>query len=388
MPRLKQKLPSYRLHRSSRQAVVTLSGRDYYLGSFNAPESRAEYDRLIREWLANQRQIMEKSVTKNGKDQGVTINELISQYWVFASGYYVKNLKPTSELHALRFSFKPLVALYGTTTVDVFGPSSLKAVRQKMIDNGLFRTLINRLINRIRRIFKWGVENELVRSSTLEALRAVAPLKRGRCAVRESDPVKPAPESLITAIESYVSRQVWAMIQVQLLTAMRPGEVIQMRRRDIDTTGAVWLYRPESHKTEHHGIERSIYLGPQAQKFVMPFLNRADDDYLFSPLEADGLLGQIIGGLKAWCSDQSKIGFPVLAETSGHVLGRFVFRCIQACGHQVITGLLQGFLEYRYLHQLLLMKGMEQVPQSFQQLPSVGDGGRFRQRREEPHIPD
>jgi len=287
MPRLKQKLPSYRLHRSSRQAIVTLSGRDYYLGSFNAPESRAEYDRLIQEWLANQRQIMEKSVTKNGKDQGVTINELISQYWVFASGYYVKNLKPTSELHALRFSFKPLVALYGTTTVDVFGPSSLKAVRQKMIDNGLCRTLINRLINRIRRIFKWGVENELVRSSTLEALRAVAPLKRGRCSVRESDPVKPAPESLITAIEPYVSRQVWAMIQLQLLTAMRPGEVIQMRRRDIDTTGAVWLYRPESHKTEHHGIERSIYLGPQAQKFVMPFLNRADDAFLFSPLEAD-----------------------------------------------------------------------------------------------------
>ena len=189
MPRLKQKLPSYRLHRSSRQAVVTLSGRDYYLGSFNAPESRAEYDRLIQEWLANQRQIMEKSVSKNGKDQGVTINELISQYWVFASGYYVKNLKPTSELHALRFSFKPLVALYGTTAVEVFGPSSLKAVRQKMIDNGLCRTLINRLINRIRRIFKWGVENELVRSSTLEALRAVAPLKRGRCSVRESDPV-------------------------------------------------------------------------------------------------------------------------------------------------------------------------------------------------------
>lgn len=77
------------------------------------------------------------------------------------------------------------------------------------------------------------------------------------------------------------------MIQLQLLTAMRPGEVIQMRRRDIDTTGAVWLYRPESHKTQHHGIERSIYLGPQAQKFVMPFLNRADDDYLFSPMEAD-----------------------------------------------------------------------------------------------------
>ncbi len=287
MPRLTHKLPSYRLHRASGQAVITLTGRDYYLGAFNSPESRVAYDRLIQEFLITSRSTDIGRSQASQDRRSVTINELISTYWDFALGYYVKNCQPTRELQALKYSFKPMTELYGAISVDSFGPTGLKAVRQRMVDQGLCRSLINRRINRIRRIFKWGVENELVRSSTLEALRAVAPLKRGRCSVRESDPVKPAPESLITAIEPYVSRQVWAMIQLQLLTAMRPGEVIQMRRRDIDTTGAVWLYRPESHKTEHHGIERIIYLGPQAQKFVLPFLNRADDAFLFSPLEAD-----------------------------------------------------------------------------------------------------
>ena len=55
MPRLKQKLPSYRRHRASSQAVITPAGRDYYLGTFDSPESRTEYDRLIQEFLANSR---------------------------------------------------------------------------------------------------------------------------------------------------------------------------------------------------------------------------------------------------------------------------------------------------------------------------------------------
>jgi hypothetical protein len=32
MPKLKTKTPSYRLHKGSGQAVVTLSGKDIYLG--------------------------------------------------------------------------------------------------------------------------------------------------------------------------------------------------------------------------------------------------------------------------------------------------------------------------------------------------------------------
>ena len=36
MPKLKRKLPSYRLHKASGQAVVTLSGRDDYLGPYGS----------------------------------------------------------------------------------------------------------------------------------------------------------------------------------------------------------------------------------------------------------------------------------------------------------------------------------------------------------------
>jgi hypothetical protein len=39
--------PSYRLHRARGLAVVTLGGRDHYLGPHGTPESHEAYDRLV-----------------------------------------------------------------------------------------------------------------------------------------------------------------------------------------------------------------------------------------------------------------------------------------------------------------------------------------------------
>ena len=57
MPQLKNRVPSYRLHKASGQAVVTLNGRDFYLGRYNSPESRTEYRVTLNEWLATARLI-------------------------------------------------------------------------------------------------------------------------------------------------------------------------------------------------------------------------------------------------------------------------------------------------------------------------------------------
>ncbi len=59
-----------------------------------------------------------------------------------------------------------------------------------------------------------------------------------------------------------------------------------MRGADIDATGRLWLYRPQRHKTEHHGMRREIPLGPKAQEIVKPFLKPKLEAFLFSPAEA------------------------------------------------------------------------------------------------------
>jgi integrase len=67
---------------------------------------------------------------------------------------------------------------------------------------------------------------------------------------------------------------------------MRSGEVSAMRGCDLDTAGAVWTYTPSTHKTEHHGVERPIYLGPKAQDVLRPFLKTDLGAYLFDPRKA------------------------------------------------------------------------------------------------------
>jgi hypothetical protein len=58
MPRPKgsfKAVPSYRHHKPSGRAVVTLGGQNRYLGIYGTRKSRDAYDQLVGEWLAHGR---------------------------------------------------------------------------------------------------------------------------------------------------------------------------------------------------------------------------------------------------------------------------------------------------------------------------------------------
>lgn len=245
----------------------------------------AEYRRLTAEWLANGDRKPAPSV-ESAVFPDSTINELLVDYLRHADGYYRKDGKPTKEPGLLRLSFRLLRELYGHTLAREFGPLALKMVRQAMIDAGLSRTEINRRVGRIVRAFKWAVENERVSATVHHGLKAIAGLKKGRTEAKELDPVKSVADPHVDAVRPFIARQVWAMIELQRLTGMRLGEVCQMRTCDIDATGKVWTYVPQSHKTEHHGRKREILIGPRAQAVLRPWLKSDPTAYLFSPREA------------------------------------------------------------------------------------------------------
>ena len=277
------RVPSYRHHKPSGRAVVTLNGKDYYLGSWNTKSSRREYDRLISEWLAAGR----PNVQCTDSAGGISVAEVLVRFMRYARGYYrTPDGTPSSELHNLKLALRPLRELYATTEAAGFGPLALQSVRQHMIDRGLVRTNINRHVGRIKLVFKWAVANELVPADVFHGLQAVSGLRAGRSAAKESDPVKPAPEEHIDAILPLVSTPVRAMIELQLLTGARPGEVLAMRGRELDTSGNVWIYSPAQHKTAHRGHRRTIYLGPRAQEAVRPFLKDDPEAFLFSPRDS------------------------------------------------------------------------------------------------------
>jgi len=60
-----------------------------------------------------------------------------------------------------------------------------------------------------------------------------------------------------------------------------------LRPCDVDVTTEIWRYVPESHKTEHHGRERKIAIGPKAQEVLRPYLLRDKSAYCFVPAEGE-----------------------------------------------------------------------------------------------------
>lgn len=155
-----------------------------------------------------------------------------------------------------------------------------------MVDSGLCRNTVNDRIGAIKRMFRWGVAEELFPASVLHRLEAVAGLRKGKTEARESKPIKPVGDDVVAATLVKLPAIPADMVRVQRLIGARPIEVCIMRPCDIDRSGEVWEYRPESHKTEHHDLDRIIMIGPEAQKVLEPYLDRAPTAYCFSPTEA------------------------------------------------------------------------------------------------------
>jgi len=275
------RVPSLRFHKASGQMFVVLLGKAIYCGKPDHPATEQRYHQAVAEWLAAGRQLPAEPAT-------ITVKEVLSRFWTYAEQYYRHETDGrVKELEQFALALRPLKELYAETPAADFGPRALKAVRQKMIDAGWCRPYINKQVNRVRHVFKWAVSDELIPGDILHALQAVAGLRKGRSDAPDPDAVKPVPMEMVEAIEPFVSRQVWALVQLQLLTAARAGELTRMRPCDIDRSGKVWVYQPADHKTAHHGFDKKIWIGPRGQKVLAPFLLRDPESYCFSPAEAD-----------------------------------------------------------------------------------------------------
>lgn len=277
-PRIR--VPSYRRHRPSGQAVVTIAGRDIYLGKWGTAASRVEYQRLIGEWLA-------AGGTLPSAQHDLTVAELCQQFYRHAAAYYVKDGQPTTELAEYRLMLRLLRQRYGHTLARDFGPLALKAVREAMVAAGWTRGVVNQRTYRIKRVFRWAVADELIPPTVYQALSAVEGLKRGRTAAAESSPIEPVADEVVDATLPHLPPIVADLVRLQRLTGCRPGELCILRPMDVDRGVEIWLYRPESHKTQHHGRQRSILIGPKAQQVLARYLLRDASAYCFDPRESE-----------------------------------------------------------------------------------------------------
>jgi integrase len=259
------RLPKLRRNGDGRAFAVlpNSGGKRHYFGWHGTPVAEEAY----RDWL---QQVTTFLLNPVGKPRpGVTIAELAEQYAAWSevnhsAGEYRNQLE----------TLKLLDPLFGATRAADFGPNRLRAFQDHLAASGRFsRTTVNSHAKRVRRFLRWCQSREMIPPGTVQELETVEPLRRGRTAARETEPVRPVAREVWQATLPFLREPIRSMAQIQFWCGMRPGEVCALRPCEIERDGPVWLYKPSSHKTAWKGRVLVKAVPAQAQAILEPFLN-------------------------------------------------------------------------------------------------------------------
>ena len=309
-------LPQMRLHSGTGHARVRINGTEHWLGRFGSPEARAAYDRLIAEYLSNGRQVAPKPVPPEPPpaqpEQGpkpvapevaaipvtneLTVAELCVMFMDHAKTYYkLSDGRLSSSYHGMLQAVNALRP-FGKYPAAAFGPRCLRQVVERLVDGPTRsakprpRKSVNRILKRIRGLFKWAASMELVPASSWHGLLTVEPLRKGRTTAPELPPVRAVSDEIVEATLPHLPPVVADLVRFIRYSGCRPGEACGIRPCDIERTGPVWTWTLASHKTAWRDHDRVVMLGPKAQAVLQPYLDRlakTPERFCFSPRDSE-----------------------------------------------------------------------------------------------------
>jgi integrase len=287
------RVPKYRPRPDRDYAFVEMNGERIALpGRINSAESLDAYRRLLNEYLRQHANDHKPERTRPSWD--LTITELVSAWLDHCKVYYASANTRSNEYQNCRYAVRPLVALFGDLPTVSFAADDLRAARDAMISGHWTsqaakrpikpwpRSHANAQVNRIKRMFRWGLDRGLVSPEVSAVVGAVAPLRKGRTIAKETDDVSPVDDVTVDATLPHLSPLVADMVRIQRLTGMRSDNLCAMRPCDIDRSGDVWLYRPPAHKGGHREKPLAVPLGPRCQSILLAYMQRSSDAWLFN----------------------------------------------------------------------------------------------------------
>lgn len=254
------------------------------------------FNPISADLIAQAKQLAEASLDRSSPPQ--TISELIERYRTHCHDYYRKGERLTSQVFVVNAAMIRLAAVAGDIPPRSMDVITLEQVRQLMVLQKLDRRTVNKYVAAIVQMFEWAAVREFCQVDLPDRLKLLPNLKIGRTPAKDAPPKRSVPTTQLKATLRYLKRvwqedrspmrgqpalMLWTMIAVQLRTGMRPNELCQLRWSLIDAQKDLWIYRvpKEVNKTQHHGIEREVFIGPEAQRWLLTWSMVSPGDRLF-----------------------------------------------------------------------------------------------------------
>ena len=180
----------------------------------------------------------------------------------------------SGEAAALMSAVRPFADLFGAAKLPGLNVSHLERYQTELVRRGLSRLSVNAYVHKMRRWCAWAGRAGHVDPSLSVAWSLVPTLRAGRTVAPDAGRGEAARPGDVEAVRRAIGSWWRRLIDLQLATGARPGELIAMRRDDVDVSNPkVWWYTAESHKTAHRGRERAIALGPRAIAILAPLMD-------------------------------------------------------------------------------------------------------------------
>ena len=277
---LARRLPRLFRHKSGR-GCFKFRGRFYYCGSWPEgmkkppAEVEAKYTALV--WsLVGGRSESQPAVAS------LTLHDALAEFWIDCQA------RSPKEFAKYKRATSFLLGLCGGMPVEQVGPRRFLELQEFLVSRGYSRQGINKVVKLTKTALKWCVSRELFPVSQFEAIKTVGPLLAGKTIAPESKPRGMVSDPDIEATLHHLHPMLAAMVQIQRITGMRPGEVCAMTSGQIDRSEkGIWWYIPAKHKQTWRGEKhaRVIGLGPRCQAILAPWLRFDPEEPLFQPRE-------------------------------------------------------------------------------------------------------